>query len=150
MLISFCIGDIKPDNLIFHHKVLKYIDFGLSFVLSEGDANSKDLGVGTPIYAAPEQLKGEYPAFAADVFSLGMVLFELMSRFKTDMERAIAMMNFRNRVLLYQNPNPQCGFLVILCAFSHFSRSLFFFTDEIGVPDDRKHSSKSSFSSSFN
>jgi len=98
--------DLKPENVVFDGKTLKLIDFGLSYVeddwvktLSWKNSNSQSCGIGTPTYASPEQLKGCHPHFSADIFSLGVILFEMLSRFSTEMERCVEISKFRNGVI---------------------------------------------------
>jgi serine/threonine protein kinase len=70
--------DLKPDNILFHNGVLKLGDFG--FCKSpEKDMASTMLG--SPIYMAPEVLKGEIYTSKADIWSLGVVLFEMLFGF---------------------------------------------------------------------
>jgi serine/threonine-protein kinase ULK/ATG1 len=64
--------DLKPDNILFHNGVLKLGDFGFCKSLG-GDMASTMLG--SPIYMAPEVLKGEIYTNKADTWSLGVVLF---------------------------------------------------------------------------
>ena len=53
------------------------------------DDEKRTTGVGTPSYASPEQLEGSVYTNAADIFSLGMILFEMLHPiFSTAMERA--------------------------------------------------------------
>ncbi len=99
---DYFLGDIKPDNLLFNNHVLKFIDFGLSQSINEESFSNEISGIGTPLYAAPEQLNGEGSSFAADIFSIGMVLFEIISRFSTNMERVVTMTKFRQRDLSQQ------------------------------------------------
>ena len=78
--------DLKPSNvLITANGEPKLLDFGIAGVLdAEGQAGDEQLTrqlgrMLTPAYAAPEQVKGEPIGIAADVFSLSVMLFELLS-----------------------------------------------------------------------
>lgn len=72
--------DLKPSNLVLDGDWVKVCDFGIAAVL-EPDltkiTRSGDL-VGTPVYAAPEQCRGEDAAPAWDVFSFGTVLYGML------------------------------------------------------------------------
>jgi len=69
--------DLKLDNLLLDESFcLKLADFGASHLLSEGALVSNE--VGTERYLAPEiTAEGEYDAFSADIFALGVTIFEL-------------------------------------------------------------------------
>jgi len=68
--------DIKPDNFIlFPNNQLKLTDFGFSKIAAH---TLKASGSGTVGYIAPEQALGR-PRFQSDVFSLGLVIYELLS-----------------------------------------------------------------------
>jgi len=74
--------DIKPENLMVRSDgYVKVLDFGLARQLTSGSqrqiANSSVRLAGTLSYMAPEQTRGEAATTASDVFSLGIVLFEL-------------------------------------------------------------------------
>ena len=75
--------DLKPGNILVDGDgQVKLLDFGIAKIL-EGDgegAAATTLGsqAMTPTYASPEQLKGERVSTATDVYSLGVVLFELL------------------------------------------------------------------------
>jgi serine/threonine-protein kinase len=80
-------GDLKPANLMITPVgTIKIMDFGLARRLSPGQAETVDWASssgsglsGTPAYMAPEQARGELPTPASDVFSLGLVLYEMLT-----------------------------------------------------------------------
>lgn len=77
--------DLKPSNvLVTNDGVPKLLDFGISKIISKeyADADAATItrmGVMTPSYASPEQLRREGVTTLSDVYSLGIVLFELLS-----------------------------------------------------------------------
>jgi serine/threonine protein kinase len=75
--------DIKPENLMIDSALsLKLLDFGIAIKLSRGHDKSEYLE-GSPGYMSPEQLHG-YPLDArTDVFSLAVVICELMTGVRT-------------------------------------------------------------------
>jgi len=69
--------DIKPENLMVRADgLVKILDFGLARKLRPGES-LEDLPVGTIGYMSPEQLRGGALTPATDIFSLGVVLWEL-------------------------------------------------------------------------
>jgi serine/threonine protein kinase len=77
--------DVKPENVFIEHDgQIKMLDFGLarSFdgtpVLGR-NASDAHLVVGTPHYSQPEQLRTRVLTPASDVYSLGLILYELLS-----------------------------------------------------------------------
>ncbi|RBQ14507.1 hypothetical protein DP939_40290 [Spongiactinospora rosea] len=69
--------DVKPANVLLGRSVM-LTDFGVARIL-QGPAAAATAVVGTPIYMAPEAIEGASAAPAADVYALGMVLYELLA-----------------------------------------------------------------------
>jgi len=68
--------DLKPANvMVTREGVVKLMDFGLAKPVSDATAGSI---AGTPLYMAPEQLAGERLGREADLFSLGVTIFEML------------------------------------------------------------------------
>ncbi|MBI5301874.1 MAG: serine/threonine protein kinase [Chloroflexi bacterium] len=73
--------DVKPSNIMLGNDGNVYLmDFGLAVTTTESEMNlSKGLVLGTPYYVSPEQVKGESLDQRTDIYSLGIVLFELLT-----------------------------------------------------------------------
>lgn len=67
--------DLKPDNIFFSEGKVKLGDFGFCKML---EMNMAQTMLGSPIYMAPEILKEEIYTLKADIWSLGVVLFEML------------------------------------------------------------------------
>ncbi|MFH0410931.1 protein kinase [Corynebacterium sp. L4756] len=71
--------DIKPDNVLIHgDHTVKLADFGLVRATSSHTVTSNQI-VGTVSYLSPEQVTGAHITAASDVYSAGIVLFELLT-----------------------------------------------------------------------
>ncbi|KAM6078014.1 eukaryotic translation initiation factor 2-alpha kinase 1 [Theristicus caerulescens] len=102
--------DIKPRNIFLHgsdHHV-KIGDFGLAckdllwddadqwFKTERINGLTHTSGVGTCLYASPEQLQGSHYDFKSDMYSMGVILLELFQPFGTEMERTQVLTHLRN------------------------------------------------------
>lgn len=70
--------DIKPSNIMLHSNGTVFLsDFGIARMSDAATATM--VGVGTPAYMAPEQIKGLEPTPQTDIYALGIVLFEMLT-----------------------------------------------------------------------
>jgi len=69
--------DLKPSNILFHNNVVKIADFGFCKKMT-GPTELTFTMVGSPIYMAPEILKGYPYNIKSDIWSLGVVLYEML------------------------------------------------------------------------
>lgn len=93
--------DLKPSNIFFTmDDVVKVGDFGLVTAMDQEEDEDEPSAltpaplltrhtgqVGTKLYMSPEQLSGNSYSHKVDIYSLGLILFELLYPFRTQMER---------------------------------------------------------------
>lgn len=90
--------DIKPQNmLIAPDQRLKVVDFGIARALATINPEEKsEIVWGSPQYFSPEQAAGEAPSPASDVYSLGIVMYEMLTAqlpFSADNTKELARMH---------------------------------------------------------
>lgn len=74
--------DLKPANILVNsEKFLKVVDFGVAAAHKEGDTQLTKTGyvIGSPKYMAPEQILGKKVDERADIYSLGVILYEMLT-----------------------------------------------------------------------
>jgi serine/threonine protein kinase len=74
--------DIKPDNILISPKLVKILDFGIAKQIggtADPGLTQGGMVVGTPHYMSPEQALGRTIDARTDIFSLGVVLYEMLS-----------------------------------------------------------------------
>jgi serine/threonine-protein kinase len=113
--------DIKPGNILFDRKNNPYIsDFGIA-KLTQAQAGSVTGSaiIGTPAYMAPEQAQGTEVDGRADIYSLGIILYEMMTGrqpYEADTPMAVAIKHIMDPVphILTANPNLPAGMEAII------------------------------------
>jgi len=72
--------DIKPENVMLEPSGnAKLMDFGIASLVHRGDGEAERLVVGTPRYAAPEQLQGNLLDERADIYSCGVMMYQMFT-----------------------------------------------------------------------
>jgi serine/threonine protein kinase len=71
--------DLKPQNIMINKSGKAFVlDFGIARSINvESDASEEGIVLGTPDFMSPEQIKGEKPDATTDIYSLGIILYEM-------------------------------------------------------------------------
>ncbi len=106
--------DIKPANVMLDiqgNAIL--MDFGIVRIVGGTEHTATGAVVGTALYMAPEQIRGEHPDHRADIYSLGVMLFEMAGGrppFNADSAMTIMMMHLNDPVPDIGELNPNVPF----------------------------------------
>ena len=89
--------DIKPQNIIMSSGgVLKVTDFGIAKAMENDKSMAGGTALGSVHYISPEQAKGGFTDFRSDIYSLGIVLYEMLAGrvpFDGDTPMSVALMH---------------------------------------------------------
>ena len=104
-------ADIKPQNILLtRDEKVKVTDFGIAQALSDTQPQQRaEVVWGSPHYFSPEQAKGEQPSARSDVYSIGIVMFEMLTGrlpFTGTNQQELAMAHIRERIPLVIEFNP--------------------------------------------
>ena len=105
-------ADVKPQNiLITGNDTVKVTDFGIAQALAHTQPQQKQSVVwGSPHYFAPEQASGDQPTPASDVYSIGIVLFEMLTGklpYVGADQQELALAHIREQIPHVMDVNPQ-------------------------------------------
>lgn len=96
--------DLKPDNILIQNNQIKITDFGLAKIFTPSNlVDDTSLYIGNYIYASPEQFYGHRYDMSTDIYSLGIIMYEIQFLFLTDMERVITIQQLRNDQIIRPN-----------------------------------------------
>ena len=104
--------DIKPSNILFDKRGNPYIsDFGIAKLSQAQTGNVTGSAIiGTPAYMAPEQAQGTEVDGRADIYALGIILFEILTGkqpYEADTPMAVAIKHITDPVPHIRQTNPQ-------------------------------------------
>lgn len=104
-------ADVKPQNILINQDdIIKVTDFGIAQAYTDTMPQTRaDVVWGSPHYFAPEQARGEKPSPASDVYSIGIVMFEMFTGrlpFVGTSQRELAMAHIQADIPRAKEVNP--------------------------------------------
>ena len=94
--------DVKPQNVLIDHEgTAKVTDFGIARTLEEDGLTADGRVLGTTDYVSPEQALGQHATGQSDLYSLGVVLYEMLTGelpYRGETQVAVAMQHVRETV----------------------------------------------------
>ena len=103
--------DIKPQNILIEPSgALKIMDFGIARLTEDRGMTATGTVIGTPDYMSPEQARGLPLDFRSDIYSMGVVLYELFTGalpFEGDSPLAVVLKHVQERPPSPQTKNPR-------------------------------------------
>ena len=70
--------DLKPDNILYNFKKATLIDFGFACEMPKGEKTILKDWIGTPAYMSPEMLQKKNYTWKSDIWSFGVLIYELI------------------------------------------------------------------------
>jgi tRNA A-37 threonylcarbamoyl transferase component Bud32 len=103
--------DVKPQNVLIDQEgSAKVTDFGIARTLEEDGLTADGRVLGTTDYVSPEQALGQHVTGQSDLYSLGVVLYEMLTGevpFKGENQVAVAMKHVREQIPDVQSKRPE-------------------------------------------
>ncbi len=102
--------DIKPQNImLLQDGTIKVADFGIARFLQSETTTMTDKAIGSVHYIAPEQARGDYITDKADIYSVGVMLYEMLTGklpFVADNAVSVALMQLQAKAVKPRELNP--------------------------------------------
>ncbi len=102
--------DIKPQNImLLQNGTIKVADFGIARFLQSETTTMTDKAIGSVHYIAPEQARGDYITDKADIYSVGVMLYEMITGrlpFEADNAVSVALMQLQAKPVMPRELNP--------------------------------------------
>ena len=103
--------DLKPQNILIDaHHVAKITDFGIAVALSEHSLTQTNTVLGSVHYLSPEQARGGMATKQSDIYSLGIILYEMLTGtvpFEGETAVSIALKHFQSEIPSVRDIDPR-------------------------------------------
>ncbi len=110
---------------------IKLCDFGLAEDIGDEDYIIKSKTYGNIIYCAPESIQYSKYSCKSDIYSLGIIIYELLNKFKTEMERLTMIKKFKNKEI-------ECKYSKILYGMTNINENARPYIDDITIIQSNK------------